>query len=329
MFKRQWGIAVGQGDATHDTVKGAESTTAPKSQMDASINAADQGSPPSKQQADNVSSVLKAALDTPRNDYDQRLESKTQKVLSFCIVLVTMLLCIVCVIMLSCTLTQTRVSSISLSGVNISVWKLDDVRKQWTTLRTQISTQTSEIETSQQESRAATSKSAAHHAVYSQARTRLDSAMAAFIARVTATDPSLAAVMQPQGPVERIDTLASAKDALLKDHPELEPIVKDILALGEPYKTIDGDRIALKSDADSRKAYAKSVADNLPVLQSALNSLFTSQFGLTPRDTASRVRIENALFELYSDGGIGRMINKILKLPPEIVTLFLVVLMGY
>jgi hypothetical protein len=251
-----------------------------------------------------------------------------QRALSALIVIVTALLGVACVVMLSCTLTQTRISSIAFSGVNVSVWKLDDIRKQWQALRSQINAQAVIATRAQQDSSAAAVKYSEYGLVYRPSRTTFDAKMGPLISRIRAVDPSLGGVLAPEGPVERLETLRSHRDALAKAHPEIEDGLKEMLELGEDYKKVDALRIKLKSDADSRGEIATAANDALSALQNSLDNLFSAQVGVKPIDAATRVRIENALFELYSDGWLGATINSILVLPPEILTLLLVVLMG-
>src|SRR5947209_12162506 len=85
-------------------------------------------------------STLEPEADAPR------LEEQPGKframLTSAVLILFTIAVGLMCVLVLSCTLTQTRMASIAIDGVNISVWKLDDVRKQWSGLRTQLVEQT-------------------------------------------------------------------------------------------------------------------------------------------------------------------------------------------
>jgi hypothetical protein len=251
-----------------------------------------------------------------------------QIALSALVVSFTAILGLMCVFMLSCTLAQTRISSITLSGVNVSIWKLDDIRKQWQTLRGQINAQSSALAVAQEEKTLAGEKYSAYDLVYRPARTALDAKMGPLIARIATFNPDLAKTLIDEGPVERIERLESQNDDLIKAQPGLAGGTKEILTLGEEYKQIDATRIKLKSDNDTRTAIAASAAQNLEALRTSLDNLFSSQFGIKPIDAATRARIENALFELYSDDVFGRLTNSILVLPPDILTLFLVVLMG-
>jgi hypothetical protein len=134
--------------------------------------------------------------------------------------------------------------------------------------------------------------------------------------------------MDSEGPVERLETIESQHDRLIKAQPDLEDSIKDILKLSQAYKELDAKRIVVRAEKQSREDNAQAAAKRLTASQDALDNLFSSQLGVKPIDPAMRVRIENALFELYSGNGLGGAINSILILPPEILTLLLVILMG-
>jgi hypothetical protein len=251
-----------------------------------------------------------------------------QTALSGALVIFTLAIGLLCVLMLSCTLTQTRMSTINIDGVGVSIWKLDDIRKQWGNLRDQIRTQSTARAEAHKQSDRSSDELSAFDKQYKPARTQFDAKMGPLIGQLNGVEPALAKAMMPEGPVERIARLEAARSALVKAHPELEPGITEIVRLGEAYKVIDERRIQLRSDHETWTEKEALTAKSVETLQGSLDSLFTTQFGVKPIDGPTRTRIENALFELYSDGFPGPQINAMLVLPPEILTLMLVVSMG-
>jgi hypothetical protein len=219
-------------------------------------------------------------------------------------------------------------SSITLSGVNLSIWKLNDVREKWQELRDQIVVQSGNLAKDERNKIDAAAASSAFDVEYRPKRTALDAKLGRFIAHLREHEPSLATAMDSEGPVERLETIESQRDRLIKAQPDLEDSIKDILKLSQPYKELDAKRIVVRAEKQSREDNAQAAAKRLTASQDALDNLFSSQLGVKPIDPAMRVRIENALFELYSGNGLGGAINSILILPPEILTLLLVILMG-
>jgi transcriptional regulator with XRE-family HTH domain len=256
--------------------------------------------------------------------------SGTQKVLSGLLVVFTLVLGLVCVFLLACTLTQSRLSSIALSGVNVSIWKLDDVRKQWQALRTQVNVTADKLSEVEQNKISVSNEYSSFYAKeYRPARTELDAKLGPFIARVKAVDAQLASDFsrEEDGPVEHIERIESQRVILVDQHPELKQAVDEITSLGDKYKPIDQLRIRFTTTLSALNDQESSLNKYIEALTTSLDNLFFAQFGVKV-DPPTRVRIENALFELYSGSVLGSMIASILVLPPEILTLLLVLLMG-
>jgi hypothetical protein len=83
----------------------------------------------------------------------------------------------------------------------------------------------------------------------------------------------------------------------------------------------------LEAKARAKKEEVEALNDSLTSLQDSLDGLFL-QFSTKPLDDPTRVRVENALFELYSGKVLGSSMNWLLVMPPDILTLALVILMG-
>jgi hypothetical protein len=248
-------------------------------------------------------------------------------VTSTVLIVFTVAVGLVCVVVLSCTLTQTRMSSIVIDGVNISIWKLDDIRKQWSDIRDQIREQSDALSNAESELSATTKRYAPFDIRYRQARTELDAQLQAFIARVGEFDAKFAAAMQDEGPVERVNRIEATKDELLKTHPELQALIDLIVTKGEQYKPIDQERIKVKGEVDAKKNAVTELQARLASLRTSLDGLF-AQFSTKPLDQPTRTRVENAMFELYSGKPIGTFVNALIITPPDILTLGLVILMG-
>jgi len=234
---------------------------------------------------------------------------------------------LLCVVVLSCTLTQTRMSSIVIDGVNISIWKLDDIRKQWADIRVQLLDQSDALSSSEAELSAATKANNEFDVRYRPARTELDAQLQAFILRVGTFDPKIPDAMRDEGPIERIDRIDVIKDGLVKDHPDLQPLIADILKKGEQYKPIDQERIKVRRELEAKKKEVADLQARLASLRTSLDGLF-AQFSSKPLEGPTRTRVENAMFELYSSNVLGKFINTLIVTPPDILTLALVILMG-
>jgi hypothetical protein len=248
-------------------------------------------------------------------------------VTSTVLIVFTVALGLMCVLVLSCTLTQTRMSSIVVDGVNISIWKLDDIRKQWSEIRDQILEQSDGLSAAESQLSAATKTNGEFDLRYRPARTEIDSLLQALIVRIGTFDAKTAEAMREEGPVERIDHIEVIKDDLLKAHPDLAPLIADIEKKGADYKPIDQERIKVRRDLEAKKRAVSDLQARLVSLRTSLDGLF-AQFSTKPLDGQTRTRVENAMFELYSGKLLGRFVNALIITPPDILTLGLVILMG-
>ncbi len=249
-----------------------------------------------------------------------------QIVTSILLVVFTSAVGLLCILVLACTLTQTRLSTISIDGVTISIWKLDDTRTQWKKIRDRIRDQSEALIKAKQELDDAQQSLANDYGVYRPARTPLDAELQALRASISGYEPDLAKAMVGS-PGEQVSMLGTAKDRLLKAHPELQESISKIADLDKIYEPIYAERMTLEAKTTVKTGQIKALNDSLASLQDSLDGMFR-QFSTKPLDDPTRVRLENALFELYSGKFLGASMNWLLIMPPDILTLALVILMG-
>jgi hypothetical protein len=254
--------------------------------------------------------------------------SKFRAVLtSSLLIIFTMAIGLLCVLVLSCTLTQTRMSSISIDGVNVSIWKLNDVRKTWKGIRDQMVIQANALTRAEADLSRVANEHAENDSKYRPARTALDGRLEEFNFRVRAFDENLAKAMAGQSPAEQIGRLNAAQESLKTAHPELIPLIGQINKLYETYEPIYAERMRVNADLKAKHEQVTGLQASGKSLRSSLDDLFVN-FSKKPVDDPTRARVENALFELYSDGLLGPSINSLIVTQPDILTLGLVILMG-
>lgn len=247
-------------------------------------------------------------------------------VTSTLLIVFTMSVGLVCVLVLSCTLTQMRMSSISVDGVNISIWKLDDLRKQWTGIRDQIVQQSDALSRAQSELSLEAKTDAENDIKYRPVRSALDGRLEEFNFRVRVFDENLAKAMSGQSPAEQVGRLNAAQESL-KTHPELMPLIEQITKLYATYEPIYDERVRVKAALKAKNEQVAGLQASGKSLRGSLDDLF-GQFSKKQLDDPTRARVENALFELYSGGLLGTFINRLIVTQPDILTLGLVILMG-
>jgi hypothetical protein len=257
---------------------------------------------------------------------DEEASKSRQVVTSILVVLFTTAVGLMCILALACTLTQARLTAIPIDGVNIGIWKLDDTRTQWKRIRDRLRDQSEALIKAKQQLDDAKQILANNDSTYHPARTPLDAELQAFRREIRAYDPDLAIAMVGS-PAEQVSMLDLAKDRLLKDHSNLQDSIKKITDLDKTYEPIYAERMMLEAKFTAKKEQVKALNDSLTSLQDSLDGLFR-KFSTKPLDDTTRVRLENALFELYSGRALGSSMHWLLVMPPDILTLVLVISMG-
>ena len=245
---------------------------------------------------------------------------------SLVLILFTLAVGIACVLVLSCTLTQTRIASIAVDGVNVSIWKLDDIRQQWQSVRDQIHANAKQLAAAEAGQAAANAKLPEIQARYRSTRTEIDQLLEQFNRQVRPVDEQLAQAMSGQSPPDQVGRIKAAADRL-NERPELQQPIKDILASYDRYAPVNQQRLESIGTRDALKIQITALQDTAKSLQTSLDGLFAQ---VSPKlDPQTRTRVENALFELFSgDHLLAKVLNKLIVTPSDILTLTLVILMG-
>jgi hypothetical protein len=280
---------------------------------------------------------------TPRKP--KRAASKTREVTTSAVLITfTALVGIACVIALASTLTQTRVSTISIDGVPLSVWKLDDIRLQWSVVRAGIRDLSDNIAKSEQDRNKFVGAQAAIEEVFQAKDIALSIRVEELMFRLRVINPDLAKTIDDKKRnAEKYGLLDVARESLLKDHAIVKEYFERLDTAYEEYGKARADRAnaAAKSDAivKSIAGLQNAVAGSqtsLETLYRQVSTKFKKAAGNTKDDAkekevdlddATRARIENALYELHS-GFLGWFINLLVTTQPDILTLILVILMG-
>jgi hypothetical protein len=268
------------------------------------------------------------ADETRNSPIASRISASVAKALiSVLLMLLTVATSFIAVILLSCTLTQGRMSSLSVDGVSLSVWKLDAIRQDWSTVRDRIKEQQSALTTAQLKLTETTS-------TRSVAEEKSESAKAALLAvleqanfHILPIDRSLAEEISGKGVIEQVGRLQAGSEQLLKDHPELKSLLDQISADYNVYTPAHNKFLSARSENDAATAKVNDILGQTKRSNQQLETLFDSI--KSHLDEAGRAKIENALYEITPLGGrIGSFMHRLITLPPEVLALSLVILMG-
>jgi len=238
------------------------------------------------------------------------------------LVLFTLLVGIACAVILASTLTQTRMSGITVNGVNINIWKLNEIRTKWSDINKQINEMTDELAELEKTRREIAATKLKVEAEFNTRRSELVVALAEFNLRMAAAGAPGAA---SNDPAAQYWTIQATKETTLKDHAELRPLLDNVEQAYTAYRPARGERDKLRARSDSIAPEIKIFQDAIAGTRTSLTSLF-EQISLKI-DDGTRSRVENVLYELDS-GWLSRFLNPLITLQPDILTLTLVILMG-
>lgn len=231
-----------------------------------------------------------------------------------------------CVVVLAATLTQARISSLAIEGVNLSIWKLDTVRQDWTAIRDQQKAQSKALGAAEVERTATTKKKAQSEAQYIAARNVLDSELEEFNFRLRPFDATLASNISGQSLPEQIGRIQATRQSL-DSHLELKPYLDKLPELYSKYRITLETRNANRASDDAIQNQITSLKDDLKKVKESIGAVFSTL--KSNLDEAGRTRIENALYELQPTASLLSVLNnKLVTAHPDVLTLFLVILMG-
>jgi hypothetical protein len=266
----------------------------------------------------------------------------------------TALVGIACVVALASTLTQTRMSTLVIDGVPLSIWKLDDIRTQWTDIRDSIDDLSTEITEAEKQRTTIVGNEAAANQTFNAKNTTLIIRIDELMFRLD-VDEALAHKVSRRkekpddggvSPAHQYGQIAALREQALKDHPELTPLFTELETAYKEYAVARGARLEAIGNKEAMIQKIKSLQDavsgsrtSLETLYRQINPKFSAAANAPVKpgepsvarpselDDATRARIENALYELQS-GLLGSVINLLVTTQPDILTLTLVILMG-
>jgi hypothetical protein len=197
--------------------------------------------------------------------------SKAREVLtSATLILFTSMVGIACVIALASTLTQTRMSTLVIDGVPLSIWKLDDIRSQWTDIRDTIDDLSTEITEAEKERTTIVGKEAIANQAFNAANTTLIIKIDELLFRLGGVDKALADKVQHRkekpddhgaSPAQQFGQLSALLDEALKDHSELTSMFDDLRSAYTDYAEARRQRLGAVGSREAMIQKIKGLQD--------------------------------------------------------------------
>ena len=257
-------------------------------------------------------------------------------------VLIAFTLCIgiSCVIILAATLTQTRISSVTIDGVPVSIWKLDSIREQWASLRAQVASQSDEIRKAGDQRLELSDKKSRVSAEANSAQQILSQHVENLSYKVQKADADLYNFLISDFDISDKIARINASDAALRSNPDLHvaELLDSIQKAYTAYVGFNSEAKGLEVQINSVIQKTDALKQGLTTTQDSINAIIGStkvnkggsdSANKTELDEQTRTRIENALYELNpNNSALSTLMNTLVLLQPDVLALSLVLLMG-
>jgi lambda repressor-like predicted transcriptional regulator len=241
------------------------------------------------------------------------------------LIIMTLIFGMICIGLLSATLTQTRISSLAVDGVPISLWKLNNVGGQWATIRAQGYSLSQDLSKAELKRNDLAATQLEVEQSYQRSQGALLKKLEDFDNLIKPKAPKLFSEIANHSISEQV--IGIRQSSLLTDFPDFRTFVDQIEKDYETYLDFWVKR-------DAAKAAVALANENITRLNSEISAAEASALGkfdlIKPNlDKDARTRIENAFYELYFNTSFaGQFITKLVTISPDVLTLLLVVGMG-
>lgn len=257
------------------------------------------------------------------------------KVTSTALILLTLAAGLACVIALASTLTQTRISNVTIDGVPISIWKLDSIRAEWTARRAQLASQSDAVSKANDQRIEINDRLAKANAQAGHSYSIVYQSIQNLAARIQMSDPDLAkSLSNTSVAVEDKTIQISAADATLRQRDStVASLLDSVQKAYTKYLTDTATQVDINAELEAVNARIDTLQKGIKDSQSTVSALFDAikpgEAAKPGLDDQTRARIENALYELDPSGGsFGGFMNRLVTLQPDVLGLSLVLLMG-
>jgi len=250
---------------------------------------------------------------------------------SFVLITFTALTGLFCLLVLSSTLMQGRMSSIAVNGVPLSIWKIEDIRRQWAEVRQVVGILSQSITEAEQSRANHTRIAALVEGEFRAKRQALIIRLDEMQFRIRAVDREFANTIESgrEDPSQRFVNISVLQSQLLTEHPGLKPLYDELESAFRDYGKARDNNTAAKSAGDAIIQQIKTLQDATAGSAQSLEALFAQISPGAKLDDSTRSRVETALYEFISIGGLFGVLNRgFVTTNPDTLTLILVIMMG-
>lgn len=231
------------------------------------------------------------------------------------------------ILLLSATLAQSRISNLIFDGVSLTVWKLEQVRSQWSDTRGQQRIQLTILAIAEARHRRLASDQASADAITAAKWSQTFLALQSLTPRVSVLDSDLGKRILDKPVQEQVAHIRAVQEVLKTKDPEIGPLVKTLI---EVYDSHSASYVGLTLATETTAAAEREIQGIQRRIDGLGKSLTTIYDVIKPGlDAPARARIENAFLELDAgDSFFASWFKGMIMMQPDTLTLLLVLFMG-
>lgn len=251
---------------------------------------------------------------------------------SLILVSTTMIVGVLCIVVLSSTLTQTRLASLTIDGVSLSIWKLDYIQREWAAARKQLRAQSLKLLETERARNELSSKLAVAETKYTVKRRETLNLLEEFYHRINSIAPELAALIHNQSAAEQYGRILGAQARLRSDYPELGSLLDRIAQAYDSFRAAEAERGAAQGGLNVLIKEIDTLKAERSASESTLNAVFDAIKNGLSSNNEIKSRIENTFYELQpsdvDQNPIIQLSSLLITTRPDMLSLWLVILMG-
>jgi hypothetical protein len=261
---------------------------------------------------------------------------------SFILIVLAAIVGIGCVIVLAATLIQTRVSA-GLDGGSVGIRKLHFVGLKWVAEQSQYEKRTHELQTRSGRVDELIARSTLADSRKKLAHNNTEALLVEFHFQTAEVDKEFGDRIRGKGHDVQVSSISADRDKLLAKNGNLKGLIESIEKAWKDYRASEEQAIKAAAELNATQKAIKDIRNQVDQAKTELDDLINLIKPGLAIDKDARARVENAFYELNIVAAncergtpecgllarwVGTGFYTLLTLRPDLLTLFLVLLMG-
>jgi hypothetical protein len=163
------------------------------------------------------------------------------------LVVFTVLVAFSCIVLLATTLTQSRVSTLTIDGLTVGIRKLDFAGRRWVDATEDNKKKLAELSHLISERNQSAYDAAKAESAYNAATKKLEDLLAEFYHRVASSHPDFAALIRNRGYSDQVGRILGARDTMFVGNSDYASLIASIEGAYKPFRESEDDNDAAQA----------------------------------------------------------------------------------